>query len=380
MINKPEDKLMKNILVTGANGFVGKNLVATLEQLNGINVLTYDLHNTNEELAGFIECADFIFHLAGVNRSKDISDFDAGNRGFTKKLLEMMDATGRRVPILISSSIQADLDNPYGKSKRAAEQLVINWAKKNQIPAYVYRLPNLFGKWCRPNYNSVVATFCYNIARGLPIKINDPAVELTLAYIDDVVLEFINAMNQKPTLTEGDYCKIPYTFKITLQELADKLYSFAESKISLVMPDFKDEFEKYLYATYLSYLPENEFGYELEMKHDNRGWLAEFIKSEHFGQVFISRTKPGITRGNHWHHTKVEKFLVIEGEAVVKFRRIGGEDIIEYPVSGEKLKVVDIPVGYTHSITNIGNTDVITLFWADEIFDSTEPDTYYLEV
>lgn len=371
---------MRTVLITGADGFLGKNLVASLEQNKDMKILTYNRNNTIEELEQFIKKADFIFHLAGVNRPQDLSEYDSGNRGFTEHLLNLMDKQNRKIPVLFSSSIQATLDNPYGVSKLAAEQALLNWSNKNGIAVYIYRLPNVFGKWCRPNYNSVVATFCYNIARGLPININDPSKELTLVYIDDVISEFINALNGNPHMDEDGYCIVPRTFKITLRELADKLFEFAQSRKSLIMPDLEDDFTRFLYATYVSYLPEDDFGYELEMKTDNRGWLAEFIKSRHLGQIFISKTKPGITRGNHWHHTKVEKFLVIQGEALIKFRQIHGDKVIEYRVSGDNLKVLDIPAGYTHSITNIGNTDLITLFWADEIFKPERPDTYYMEV
>lgn len=368
---------MKTVLITGAKGFIGRNLVTHLETMENISLLKYDLENTLQELEHFIEKADFVFHLAGINRPPDISEFDSGNRGFTELLFNILKKRGGKAPVLISSSSQAALDNPYGVSKKGAEQIALDYAGKTGVPVYIYRLPNVFGKWCRPNYNSVIATFCYNIANGYPIQINDPATELTLVYIDDLVNEFVNAL--KGSATEG-YCYVEKTYKATLKQLADMIYSFAESRKTLVVPDFADEFARILYATYLSYLPDNGFGYKLEMKCDNRGWLAEFIKSSSFGQIFISRTKPGITRGNHWHHTKVEKFLVIDGEAVIKFRQIETENEIEYKVSGRELKVVDIPVGYTHAISNIGKTDVITLFWANEIFNSEKPDTYFLEV
>ena len=257
--------------------------------------------------------------------------------------------------------------------------MIFKYGEENGVKVLVYRLPNLFGKWSRPNYNSVVATFCYNIARDLEIQIHDPNTELTLCYIDDVVNEFISALEGKET-RDGMFCKVPKTYKIKLGELAEKLYSFRRSRDTLVMPSLEDEFDRALYGTYLSYLPEDQFSYKLEKKEDNRGWLAEFIKSQSMGQIFISRTKPGITRGNHWHHTKAEKFLVIQGEAIIRFRKIDSNEIIEYRVSGEVPEVVDIPTGYTHSIENVGKEDVITIFWASEIFDPQKPDTYYLEV
>lgn len=371
---------MKTVLVTGAGGFIGRNLCATLAQHEDLEILRYGLKNTCEELAAFVARCDFVFHLAGVNRPEHQEEFEKGNRDFTVKLLEMLEKTGRVVPIAMTSSIQAVLDNPYGKSKKAAEDAVFEWSSRIGVPAYVYRLPNVFGKWCRPNYNSVVATFCYNIARGLPVQVNNPAAELTLVYIDDVVAELIAAMNGLAHMGTDGFCHVPRTFTVTLQQLADILYSFAKSRTNLMMPSLEGDFERYLYATYISYLPEDGFSYGLEMKRDKRGWLAEFIKSKQFGQIFISRTKPGITRGNHWHHTKVEKFLVIEGQALIRFRKIGADKVIEYRVSGDSPEVVDIPAGYTHSITNIGSSDVITIFWADEVFDPERADTYHLEV
>lgn len=371
---------MKTVLITGANGFIGKNLVATLERMEDVEILKYGSENTIEQLEELVEKADFVFHLAGVNRPKDVKEYETGNKGFTEQLLRILKEKNKKVPVLLSSSIQATLDNPYGTSKKAAEDAVFQYGKETGANVYVYRLPNVFGKWCKPNYNSVVATWCYNIANNLPIQINDPSTKLTLVYIDDVIEEFINALYGKENQDVNGFCSVKRTFQVTLGELADILYSFKKSRETLVMPNLEGDFERFLYATYISYLPKGEFGYHLDMKRDNRGWLAEFIKSNQFGQIFISRTKPGITRGNHWHHTKVEKFLVIEGEAVIKFRSIHGSEVIEYRVSGEELRVIDIPPGYTHSITNVGETDVITLFWANEIFDPEQPDTYFLEV
>jgi UDP-2-acetamido-2,6-beta-L-arabino-hexul-4-ose reductase len=371
---------MKTVLVTGAAGFIGKNLCASLAQRKDIEVLPYDIDDSPETLADCAARADFVFHLAGVNRPQNIGEFDKGNRGFTEELLDMLEKSGRKAPVVMTSSIQASLDNPYGISKKAAEDAVFNWSSQTATDGLVYRLPNVFGKWCRPNYNSVVATFCHNIARGLPIQVNNPETRLSLVYIDDVVEELVAAMDGAAQKGDDGFCHMTRTFSVTLQQLADTIYSFAESRMSLVVPNFEGDFERCLYATYTSYLPEDGFGYELDMKHDNRGWLAEFIKSRQFGQVFISRTKPGITRGNHWHNTKIEKFLVINGEANIKFRKIGTGEVIEYKVNGERLRVIDIPAGYTHSITNISDTDLITLFWANEIFSQEKPDTYFLEV
>lgn len=280
----------------------------------------------------------------------------------------------------MTSSIQAELDNPYGISKKFAEEAVLEYGKNTGAKVYIYRLPNVFGKWSRPNYNSVVSTWCHNIARDLPIQIDNPDTELQLVYIDDVISELINAFKDHATRGENGFCFVSRIFSVTLKQIADLLEAFRKSRTSLILPDLAGAFEKFLYATYLSFLPENGFGYDLEMKNDNRGWLAEFIKSKNSGQIFISCTKPGVTRGNHWHHTKIEKFLVVAGEAVIKFRHLNSNNFLEYRVSGEKLRVLDIPAGYTHAITNTGDTDLITIFWADEIFDQHNPDTYYLEV
>lgn len=369
---------MKTVLITGANGFIGKNLISTLD--NKVEILRYDIENTFEELREFAKKADFVFHLAGVNRPIDIKEYEKGNKEFTELLLDTLKENTRVVPVLMTSSIQVGLDNPYGKSKKNAEDALRKYGKDTGAAFYIYQLPNVFGKWCRPNYNSVIATWCYNISRELPIQVNNPETELNLVYIDDVILEFINALNGHESRNVDGYCFVNKTFKVSLKQIADTLNVFKESRTSLVLPNFEGDLERFLYATYLSYLPENSFSYMLDMKRDERGWLAEFLKSGGMGQIFLSRTKPGITRGNHWHHTKVEKFLVIEGEAVIKFRQLNGSNVIEYRVTGEKLEVVDIPTGFTHSLTNVGNSDVVTLFWADEMYNSEKPDTYFLEV
>lgn len=371
---------MRTVLVTGAFGFIGRNLVASLNRREDIEVLKIGSKHSIEELEEYAIKADFIFHLAGVNRPENVEDFTTGNLGYTEQLINILNDNNRITPILISSSIQAEDNNPYGISKHAAEATILSYGRSVGVNTFIYRLPNVFGKWSKPNYNSVVATWCHNIGRGIPIQINDPDAEVTLVYIDDVVESFINTMDNYDNMNVSEYSTISRSFKIKLRDLESSLSAFKESRNTLVISDLENDFERFLYSTYLSYLPEDEFGYDLEMKHDNRGWLAEFIKTKHSGQVFISRTKPGITRGNHWHHTKVEKFLVIEGEAVVKFRHIESDQVIEYPVIGELLRVIDIPPGYTHSITNTGATDVITLFWANELFNPNKPDTYYLEV
>lgn len=371
---------MKTVLVTGANGFIGKNLVSTLERIPDIEVLKFRSEHSVDQLKRYVSKTDFVFHLAGVNRPQIPSDYHVGNAGFTEQLVAQMIHKGAGVPLVFASSTQASLDNPYGNSKKDAEQVVLHYHEMTGASIYTYRLPNVFGKWCKPNYNSVVATWCYNISRGMSIQINNPDTVLQLVYIDDIVSEFVSILQGILEYDPKKLYSVEPVYTITLQQLARTLYEFKESRITLKLPNLSDELDRKLYSTYLSYLAEDDFGYDLEMKRDNRGWLAEFVKSQTAGQIFISRTIPGITRGNHWHHTKVEKFLVIEGEAIIKFRQIHGEHIIEYKVSGNQLKVLDIPPGYTHSITNIGDGDVITLFWANEIFDSERPDTYFLEV
>lgn len=371
---------MKTVLITGANGFVGKNLSAKLEETNSIEVLQFGSENTLEQLYDFASKSDFVIHLAGVNRPQDSSEYYEGNTVFTEKILIILKQIGRKVPVLFASSIQAELDNPYGISKKAAEEAVFKYGSETGSAVYIYRLPNIFGKWCKPNYNSVVATWCSNVSRGLPIQINNPTTEINLVYIDDVVDSFIQALNAICDKDRNGFCFVNRTFTVTLQELSDRLYAFKNSRNTLVVSDLEEDFNRFLYTTYLSYLPLEEFGYKLDMKHDNRGWLTEFIKSPHMGQIFVSRTKPGITRGNHWHHTKVEKFLVIEGRANIKFRHVRNNETVCYEVTGEVLQVLDIPPGYTHSITNTGTTDVITIFWANEIFNKEKADTYFLEV
>lgn len=371
---------MKTVLITGASGFMGQNLCSTLKQNKDITILPYDKENTEVELEKYLGKADFIFHLAGINRPKDENEFDTGNRGLTEQILEILERKNKKIPMLITSSIQAELNNPYGKSKKAAEEAVFSWSEKTGGVAYVYRLPNVFGKWCRPNYNSVVATFCHNIANNIEIKISDPTAEITLVYITDVISDFLTALTGAKTISKDGFCRIEREFKTTLQNLADKLYEFKTIRSSLKVPNFENTFDKFLYATYTSYLDRNDFGYPLEMRHDDRGWLSEFIKSDQFGQIFVSKTKPGITRGNHWHHTKIEKFLVLDGEAEIKFRNINNGESVGYKVNGEKLQVIDIPAGYTHSIKNVGKKTLTTLFWSDEIFNPEAPDTYFEEV
>ena len=367
------------ILVTGANGFVGKNLIAELKNRGYKDILKCTRETTKIQLDEYTKECEFIFHLAGVNRPKDEKEFMKGNFGFTSELLDLLKKNNNKSPVLITSSIQAEIDNPYGRSKKAGEDLLFKYSKETGAKVYVYRLPNLFGKWSKPNYNSVVSTFCYNIARDLDIQINDPEVELNLCYIDDVLDEFMKALENNPT-KEGEFCVVPVTYKVKLGKLAELIQSFKKSRKDLSIPNMEDSFTKKLYSTYLSYLPEDKFSYPLKMNTDNRGSFTEFIRTPERGQVSVNVSKPGITKGNHWHHTKNEKFLVVSGEGLIRFRKIDSDEIIEYRVSGEKLEVVDIPTGYTHSIVNIGDTDMVTIMWANECFDPENPDTYYLEV
>ena len=367
------------ILVTGSKGFVGKNLIAELKNKEYIDILEFDKNTDQSLLDQYTKECEFVFHLAGVNRPKDEKEFMEGNFGFTSELLDALKKHNNKAPVLITSSIQAKLDNPYGKSKKAGEDLLFDYSKETGADVYVYRLANLFGKWSRPNYNTVVATFCHNIARDIEIQVNNSYAELNLCYIDDVLEEFIKVLDGNST-KEDDYCIVPVNHQIRLGELAEKIYGFKESRKDLSVPNMKDDLTKKLYSTYLSFLPEDDFAYYLKMNVDNRGSFTEMIRTPERGQVSVNVSKPGITKGNHWHHTKNEKFLVVSGEGLIRFRKIDEDKIIEYRVSGDKLQVVDIPTGYTHSIVNVGETDLVTVMWVNECFDPEKPDTYYLEV
>ncbi|MFE8698123.1 capsular polysaccharide biosynthesis protein CapF [Cytobacillus sp. FJAT-53684] len=367
------------ILVTGANGFVGKNLIAELKNEGYNDIFEFTRESDPSHLEKYTQECDFVFHLAGVNRPKDEDEFMEGNFGLTSQLLGLLKKHDNKAPVLITSSIQAEKDNSYGRSKKAGEELLFNYYYETDAKVYVYRLPNLFGKWSKPNYNTVVATFCHNVARDLDIQINNPDAELNLCYIDDVLEEFLSALEGKPTMHE-DFCVVPVTHNIKLGELADLIKSFKESRSNLSIPNMEDALTKKLYSTYLSFLPEDQFSYDLKMNCDHRGSFTEFMRTTERGQVSVNVSKPGITKGNHWHHTKNEKFLVVSGEGLIRFRKIDSEEIIEYRVSGEKLQVVDIPTGYTHSIVNVGESDLVTVMWANECFDPEKPDTYFLEV
>ncbi|MDM0983849.1 NAD-dependent epimerase/dehydratase family protein [Clostridium perfringens] len=367
------------VLVTGAKGFIGKNLVSTLDREDKYEIICIDRENSKEELEKGVLNSDFIVHLAGINRPKNKEEFFEGNTGLTEEIIEILKKNNKNTSILITSSIQADLDNAYGQSKKGAEEALIKYMADTKGNVFIFRLPNVFGKWCRPNYNSAIATFCHNIARGEEVWISDPTKEMTLVYIDDVVRNIKDVIDNEKTYIPG-YQNIDIEHKATLGEIVDLINSFKESRKSLMIPNMENELTKKLYSTYLSYLPEKDFSYPLKMNVDNRGSFTEFIKSKDRGQVSVNISKPGITKGNHWHDTKNEKFLVVSGEGVIRFRKVDSEEIIEYKVSGENLEVVDIPVGYTHSIINTGERDMVTIMWVNEIFNPEKPDTIYLEV
>jgi UDP-2-acetamido-2,6-beta-L-arabino-hexul-4-ose reductase len=368
------------ILVTGAKGFVGKNLIAQLNNKGYSDIFEFTRESDPSLLEKYTKQCDFVFHLAGVNRPKDENEFMEENFGFTSQLLELLKKYDNKAPVLITSSIQAEKDNPYGRSKKAGEDLLFNYYYETDAKVYIYRLPNLFGKWSKPNYNTVVATFCHNVARDLDIQINNPDVELNLCYIDDVLEEFMRALEGNPTIQGDNFCVVPQTHNIKLGELADLIKSFKESRSNLSIPDMADELTKKVYSTYLSFLPEDQFCYDLKMNYDHRGSFTEILRTRERGQVSVNVSKPGITKGNHWHHTKNEKFLVVSGVGLIRFRKVDSDEIIEYRVSGEKLQVVDIPTGYTHSIVNVGESDLVTVMWANECFDPEKPDTYFVEV
>ena len=362
-----------NILITGSEGFVGRNLREFLRQERPHDeLLCYDIGSVPESLASYCRDADFVFHLAGVNRPTDDSEFESGNKSLTETVLSHC-REGKKPPVLLSSSVQALLDNPYGKSKKASEDAAFAYESETGSSAYVFRLPGVFGKWCRPNYNSVVATFCHNIANDLQIEVRDASFELNLIYIDDVCRTFISALNGHAQ-KNGGFCVAAPTHSITLGALADTLRSFRHSRENLHVPNLSDPLTRKLHSTYLSYLP--DFSYPLTANNDERGSFTEFLKTPDRGQTSINVAKPSVTKGNHWHHTKTEKFLVVSGQGIVRFRKVGDSEIKEYPVSGDEHKVVDIPPGYIHSITNTGQSDLVTIMWADEIFDPNTSDTH----
>ncbi|KAF0091898.1 MAG: NAD-dependent epimerase/dehydratase [Fusobacteria bacterium] len=369
------------ILITGAKGFIGKNLVTELRNRKYEDIIEYDTDDKIESLEESCKDIDFVFHLAGVNRPLDVDEFMQGNFGFTSQLLDLFKSCDNTCPVMISSSIQAKLDNAYGISKKAGEDLLFTYGGDTGAKVLVYRFPNVFGKWSRPNYNSAIATFCHNTAHGMDIVVNDPSVVMSLVYIDDVVGELISALEGSENRVE-EFCQVPVVHEVELGKIAELIRSFSTSRTELSIPDMSDLFVSKLYSTYLSFLPKDKFSYELNMNVDNRGSFTEFLRTEDRGQVSINVSKPGIVKGNHWHHSKNEKFLVVSGTGVIRFRRVDtdNEEVIEYRVSGDKLEVVDIPTGYTHNIENIGENDLVTVMWANEPFNKDKPDTHFLEV
>lgn len=396
------------ILVTGAKGFVGQNLCAQLKNIRDgkarcygnlaiEEVMEYDLGNTVEELDEYCAKADFVFNLAGVNRPKENGEFMKGNFGFASTLLDTLKKHRNTCPVMLSSSAQASLtgrfgNSEYGRSKKAGEELFFDYSKETGAKVLVYRFPNLFGKWCRPNYNSAVATFCNNIANDLPIQVNDPGVELELLYIDDLVEEMVAALKGEEhhcefegldiiPSNEGRYCYCPVTHKVTLDRIVELLNKFSTQREALEVPFLEEGFEKKLYSTYLSYLPKEKFSYPLKMNVDVRGSFSEMLRTSDRGQVAVNISKPGITKGQHWHHSKVEKFVVVSGHGLIQQRKVGSDEVINFEVSGDMIEVVETIPGYTHNIVNLSETEnLVTLIWCNECFDPNRPDTYFEEV
>lgn len=372
--------MSRKVLVTGAKGFVGKNLVVALNRRDDIELLEFDIDNPAGDLKRMASNVELVFHLAGVNRPDDPAEFTKGNVELTRTLCEHLSAAGRKSTLVLSSTIQAVLENPYGISKKAAEDAALGYGKQTGALVHVFRLPNVFGKWGRPDYNSAVNTFCHNLARGLPVRVDNPEREMQLVYIDDVVQAFIGILDNSKPACDGEFAIVEPVHRITLGAIERLLQSFVESRTSLVLPDMADPFTRSLYATYSSFLPEDGFAFKLARREDQRGALAEVLKSHHAGQLFFSTTKPGVTRGNHYHDSKVEKFIVVSGEAMIRFENILTGGRVDVPVSGSDMKVVDIPPGYTHHIENTGKSEMVVLFWANELFDKQAPDTYFKEV
>lgn len=396
------------ILITGSNGFVGKNLVASLKNIRDKkdctrsitieNIYEYDINSDELLLDTYCKDCDFVFNLAGVNRPKNNNEFMQGNFIFSSILLDSLKKHNNTCPIMISSSIQASLigryeTNDYGKSKLAGEELFFNYSKETGTKVLVYRFPNLFGKWCRPNYNSVVATFCYNIANGLPIQINDKNTKLELLYIDDLIEEMIMALSNNEHHCDydgldvidnntGKYCYVPTTHQTTLGEIVNLLDTFKSQPNTLVMPEIpNNSFSKKLYSTYLSYLPKEKIVFPLKMNIDDRGSFTELLKTKSCGQISVNISKPGIVKGQHWHHSKWEFFIVVSGKALIQERRIDSDEVIEFEVSGDNMQVIHMLPGYTHNIINLSNTqDLVTIMWANESFDITHPDTFFEKV
>ena len=387
-----------NILVTGAKGFVGKNLCAALKNIRDgkdrtrnikiEEIFEYDIDTEKALLDGFCENSDFVFNLAGVNRPKETAEFMQGNFGFASELLEALKKHNNKCPVMLSSSIQATLigryDSDYGRSKKAGEDLFFKYSEETGAKVLVYRFPNLFGKWCRPNYNSAVATFCNNTANDLPIIVNDRNTELELLYIDDLVAEMLDALenNEHRYADDTKYCIVPTTHKVTLGEIVDLLEQFKNQPKTLLMPEIpNNSFAKKLYSTYLSYLPKEKVSFPLKMNVDDRGSFTELLKTANCGQISVNISKPGITKGQHWHNSKWEFFIVVSGHGLIEERKIGSDEVLRFEVTGEKIEAIHMLPGYTHNIINLSNTeDLVTLMWANEQFDPSHPDTYFEKV
>ena len=397
------------ILVTGAKGFVGKNLCATLKNIKDgkdrtrpdlhiDEVWEYDIDSVYEQLQDWCQKADFIFNLAGVNRPKETLEFMEGNFGFASTLLDTLKKYGNQCPVMLSSSQQASLtgrfgNSEYGRSKKAGEDLFLNYQEETGANVLIYRFPNLFGKWCRPNYNSAVATFCNNIANDLPIQVNDPSVEMELLYIDDLVEEMLDALQGREhrcefdgleviTSSEGRYCYCPVTHHVKLGEIVDLIHHFAEQPKTLMIPEIPEgSFAKKLYSTYLSYLPKEKVAFPLKMNVDDRGSFTELVHTLNSGQVSINISKPGITKGQHWHNTKWEFFIVVAGHGLIQERKIGTDEVIEFEVSGDHIQCIHMLPGYTHNIINLSETEnLVTVMYCNEIFDPNKPDTFFEKV
>lgn len=371
---------MTAVLVTGSAGFIGRNLRLALGREDGVEVIGVDIGTAAAVRERGLDQADAVFHLAGVNRPETETEFETGNVDSLLDVLSGLERRGRRPLVVLSSSTQAELDNPYGRSKKRAEEALEIFSQRTGAPARIFRLPGVFGKWCRPHYNSVVATFCHNIARDMPISVSDPDREIELVHVDDVVAAFRETI--KTGRGSGGFAFLPVApvFRISLGALAEKIRGFRAARETLAQPPLDDPFDRRLFGTYVSYLPADEFDYDLAIREDERGALAELLKLGAHGQIFVSRTRPGFVRGNHYHDTKVEKFVVLEGEAVIRFRHMATDELIEYPVEGRQMRVVDIPPGWTHEIENVGTAEMVVLFWASEIFDPARPDTYAAKV
>jgi len=365
------------ILITGSDGFIAKNLIEHLKRDSNITLYLFSKNDSISILEAYLNEVDFIFHLAGVNRPEKIEDFYKGNSKLTQTIINFLISNNKSVPILLSSSTQSDLDNDYGKSKKEAENLIIKYSEEVNTNVYIYKLPNVFGKWSKPNYNSVISTWCHNISHDLGITINNKDIKLDLVYIDDVIKSFIDKLDSQ---YDKEYFTLDNIYKKSLGEISQLLHQFKENRTNLIIPNVASGFERALYATYLSYLPTDDFSYNIDGFKDDRGTFYEVIKTLDSGQFSLSTTAPGITRGNHYHHTKNEKFLVVKGEALIEFRHIVSGKKISYKVNDKKMKIVEMIPGYTHNITNIGSEEMILFLWANENYDDNNPDTYFLKV